>query len=212
MRRDRGRRRRERAADRGQRRRQPGRAARRDRRHRARSRRPGPSALDDPGARGGARSSRASRTGRSSRPSPSPRVRGWPARCWSGSRWPRRSPGSTACRSCRSTTSRGTSTPRGCSIRTRQEKPAPEFPVVALVVSGGHTFLVEMTDHLQLPTARPDRRRRGGRGVRQGRPAARPALSGRPGDHERGRRRRSCTTGVSRAHGWVTRSTSRSAG
>jgi N6-L-threonylcarbamoyladenine synthase len=29
------------------------------------------------------------------------------------------------------------------------EKPAPEFPVVALVVSGGHTFLVEMTDHMQ---------------------------------------------------------------
>src|SRR5687768_13742081 len=28
------------------------------------------------------------------------------------------------------------------------EKPAPEFPLVALVVSGGHTFLVEMTDHL----------------------------------------------------------------
>jgi N6-L-threonylcarbamoyladenine synthase len=28
-------------------------------------------------------------------------------------------------------------------------KPAPEFPVVALVVSGGHTFLVEMTDHLR---------------------------------------------------------------
>ena len=28
------------------------------------------------------------------------------------------------------------------------EKPAPEFPVVALVVSGGHTFLVEMADHL----------------------------------------------------------------
>lgn len=29
------------------------------------------------------------------------------------------------------------------------EKPAPEFPLVALVVSGGHTFLVEMTDHLR---------------------------------------------------------------
>ena len=29
------------------------------------------------------------------------------------------------------------------------EKPAPEFPIVALVVSGGHTFLVEMTDHLR---------------------------------------------------------------
>jgi tRNA N6-adenosine threonylcarbamoyltransferase len=28
------------------------------------------------------------------------------------------------------------------------ERPAPEFPIVALVVSGGHTFLVEMTDHL----------------------------------------------------------------
>src|SRR5688500_5576961 len=29
------------------------------------------------------------------------------------------------------------------------ERPAPEFPVVALVVSGGHTFLVEMSDHLR---------------------------------------------------------------
>ncbi len=28
------------------------------------------------------------------------------------------------------------------------DKPAPEFPVVALVVSGGHTFLVEMKDRL----------------------------------------------------------------
>jgi N6-L-threonylcarbamoyladenine synthase len=29
-----------------------------------------------------------------------------------------------------------------------QERPAPEFPLVALVVSGGHTFIVEMADHL----------------------------------------------------------------
>ena len=29
-----------------------------------------------------------------------------------------------------------------------EERPAPEFPLVALVVSGGHTFLVEMTDSL----------------------------------------------------------------
>lgn len=29
-----------------------------------------------------------------------------------------------------------------------EERPAPQFPVVALVVSGGHTFLVEMEDHL----------------------------------------------------------------
>jgi N6-L-threonylcarbamoyladenine synthase len=28
------------------------------------------------------------------------------------------------------------------------ERPEPEFPLVALVVSGGHTFLVEMRDHL----------------------------------------------------------------
>ena len=29
-----------------------------------------------------------------------------------------------------------------------EERPAPEFPLVALVVSGGHTFIVEMQDHL----------------------------------------------------------------
>jgi N6-L-threonylcarbamoyladenine synthase len=29
------------------------------------------------------------------------------------------------------------------------ERPPPEFPLVALVVSGGHTFLVEMADHLE---------------------------------------------------------------
>jgi len=29
------------------------------------------------------------------------------------------------------------------------DKPAPEFPLVALVVSGGHTFIVEMQDHLR---------------------------------------------------------------
>jgi len=29
-----------------------------------------------------------------------------------------------------------------------EERPEPEFPLVALIVSGGHTFLVEMRDHL----------------------------------------------------------------
>jgi len=29
-----------------------------------------------------------------------------------------------------------------------EEKPAPQFPLVALVVSGGHTFIVEMEDHI----------------------------------------------------------------
>jgi N6-L-threonylcarbamoyladenine synthase len=30
-----------------------------------------------------------------------------------------------------------------------EERPPPDFPLVALVVSGGHTFLVEMEDHLR---------------------------------------------------------------
>jgi N6-L-threonylcarbamoyladenine synthase len=30
-----------------------------------------------------------------------------------------------------------------------EDRPEPAFPLVALVVSGGHTFLVEMADHLQ---------------------------------------------------------------
>ena len=51
-------RRRGRTPDRGQRRRQPGRASRGNRRHRARGRGARASALDDPGARGGARRGR----------------------------------------------------------------------------------------------------------------------------------------------------------
>ena len=60
----------------------------------------------------------------------------------------RRSPGSTTSRSSASTTSRATSTRPGCSIRARPSATSPPFPLVALVVSGGHTFLVEMRDHL----------------------------------------------------------------
>ena len=81
------------------------------------------------------------------------------------------------------------------------EKEAPPFPLVALVVSGGHTFLVEMRDHLDLPPARHDGRRRGGRGVRQGRAAAGPRLPGRPGDLEGGRQRRRPATACSRGPG-----------
>ncbi len=69
-----------------------------------------------------------------------------------------------------------------------EERAAPEFPLVALVVSGGHTFLVEMDGPPALPPPGPDGRRRRGRGVRQGRAPARAALSGRPGHH--GRRER----------------------
>ena len=64
----------------------------------------------------------------------------------------------------------------------------PVFPLVALVVSGGHTFLVAMRDHLHVPAPRHDGRRRGRRGVRQGRPAARARLPGRAGDPARGGR------------------------
>ncbi len=63
----------------------------------------------------------------------------------------------------------------------------PVFPLVALVVSGGHTFLAEMRDHLTYRLLGTTARRRGRRGVRQGRPAARARLPGRPG-HRAGRR------------------------
>ena len=149
MRRDGGGRRRERPAHRGQRRGQPGRAALGDRRHRARGRGARPPALDDPGARAGARAGRPRATGRSSKPSPSPKGPGLAGSLLVGITmaktlaWVER-PAARA----RSTTSRATSTPRGCSTPTRPDRPAPEFPLVALVVSGGHTFLVEMADHL----------------------------------------------------------------
>ena len=56
--------------------------------------------------------------------------------------------------------------------------PLPE-PCVALLVSGGHTSLLLVdADHRHDHRAGLDHRRRGRRGVRQGGPAARPALSG----------------------------------
>ena len=62
------------------------------------------------------------------------------------------------------------------------EHEAPPFPLVALVVSGGHTFLVEMRDHLTyrlLGTTVDDA---AGRGLRQGGAPPGARLSGRPGD------------------------------
>ena len=50
---------------------------------------------------------------------------------------------------------------------------------------------------LRRGAARRDRRRRGGRGVRQGRPAPRPALPGRPRDRSRRHRRRPCARSAS---------------
>ena len=62
------------------------------------------------------------------------------------------------------------------------------LPALALVVSGGHTSLFDDTGARRLPAARAYTRRRGGRGLRQGRQAARPRLSGRPGDRSSGAR------------------------
>ena len=76
------------------------------------------------------------------------------------------------------------------------ERAEPVFPLVALVVSGGHTFLAEMRDHLTYRLLGHDRRRRRRRGVRQGRAAARPRLPGRAGDPAGGRGRDARATGV----------------
>ena len=53
------------------------------------------------------------------------------------------------------------------------------LPLVALVVSGGHTSLYLVKEPGVVLAHRPDAGRRGGRGVRQGREAAWPRLSGR---------------------------------
>ena len=63
-----------------------------------------------------------------------------------------------------------------------------------------------------LSAARPDRRRRRRRGLRQGRAAARPRLPGRTGDPARGARRRSRAIGSSRGRGSASRTTSASRG
>ena len=72
--------------------------------------------------------------------------------------------------------------PPGCTTPADDDRPDPVFPLVALVVSGGHTFLAEMRDHLTYRLLGLDPRRRGRRGVRQGRAAARARLPGRAGD------------------------------
>ncbi len=66
------------------------------------------------------------------------------------------------------------------------EQSAPVFPLVALVVSGGHTFLVEMADHLHYRLLGQTVDDAAGRGLRQGRSAARAAVPGRAGHHGRG--------------------------
>ena len=57
-----------------------------------------------------------------------------------------------------------------------------EPPFTCLLVSGGHTMLLDVAGARGVPRPRDDARRRGGRGVRQGRAPARPRLSRRRGD------------------------------
>ncbi len=64
----------------------------------------------------------------------------------------------------------------------------PAGPFLALVVSGGHTLLVDRCARHAPAPARTHARRCGGRGVRQGRQAARARLSRRP-RHRPARRR-----------------------
>ena len=59
------------------------------------------------------------------------------------------------------------------------EEHPPAYPFVALVVSGGHTALYAVRRPRPLRAHRPDARRRGRRGVRQGGEAAGTRLSGR---------------------------------
>ena len=60
------------------------------------------------------------------------------------------------------------------------EEPELQLPVVVLLVSGGHTMLVEMQDHGKYRLLGPDDRRRRRRGLRQGRAVPRSRLPGGP--------------------------------
>ena len=77
----------------------------------------------------------------------------------------------SASRRSASTTSKAT-----CCRRCSPSR-APEFPFVALLVSGGHTQLMRVDGVGRLRTARRDARRRRRRSLRQDREAARPRLS-----------------------------------
>ena len=128
-----------------ERRRQPGRAARADGRDRARGRRAGAPALDRCRCSTRRWASAGADVGRRRRRRGDPRARASPARCSSGSTSPRRSPGSTTSRSCGVNHLEGHVYAAWLRDPGQADGAEPEFPLVALVVSGGHTFLVEMT-------------------------------------------------------------------
>ncbi len=106
---------------------------------------------------------------------PTPAARAWPARCWWARAWPARWARRWASRCWACTTS------KGHLLSPFLSADPPEFPFVALLVSGGHTQLMRVDGVGQLRAAGRDHRRRRRRGLRQVRQAAGPGLSGRAG-------------------------------
>ena len=92
------------------------------------------------------------------------------------------------------------------------EDPTLEPPFVTLIVSGGHTLLIAMDDHGRYRVLGRDRRRRGGRGVRQGRALPRARLSRRSRDRPARRARAIPRRSRSRGRCSTTATTSRSRG
>ena len=105
-------------------------------------------------------------------------------RCWSASRRRRCSRWGSVCRSSRSTTS------QSHIFACRMAAGRDIFPCVGLVVSGGHTALFRCDTALSHDAARRHARRRGRRGIRQGRGDPRARLPRRPGGRTRSGRRR----------------------
>ena len=75
----------------------------------------------------------------------------------------------------------------GHALSPRLADPDLGFPYLLLLVSGGHCQLLEVDGVGAVPSARNDHRRCRRRSLRQGRQAARPALSRWPGDRRRWR-------------------------
>ena len=78
----------------------------------------------------------------------------------------------------------GRTTCTATSPRSTCSRSTLEPPFTCLLASGGHTLLLDVADRAWdgVQRARDDARRRGGRGVRQGRPPARAAVPGRGRD------------------------------
>ena len=112
----------------------------------------------------------------------SPPAPAWPARCWSGSR------AAKAYALALGKPMYGVNhLAAHVAVDQLEHGPLPQ-PAMALLVSGGHSSLLLVPDLAgERDAARGHHRRRGGRGLRQGGPAARPAVPGRAADRPGGR-------------------------